>query len=184
MKPQSIHEPFKAKQCSECHVIEESNRIKDDINAACRSCHASLIESAPPGTHEAVKSGACVICHDPHQSPALHLVRVEAERMCFKCHSVEQIQTERHPPVARADCLICHAGHESDRPHLLRSLDSLRTWNGLGVQADGQSPDSGLDSRPARPVPPSSPLHPPPGEPARGDREPAPGPAPAPGRPP
>jgi predicted CXXCH cytochrome family protein len=119
-KPQSTHQPYKEKKCDQCHILTESNRVRDDIEQACRSCHQELIDKQPASAHEAVRQGKCVSCHHPHESPRPHLVRVTAEQMCYTCHKPADLQTPGHPPVTRADCLMCHNGHESEREHLLR----------------------------------------------------------------
>jgi predicted CXXCH cytochrome family protein len=121
-KPQSIHQPYKEQKCAECHILTESNRVKDDIDQACRSCHQDLIDQQQNASHQAVRDGHCVSCHHPHQSPRPHLVRVTAEQMCYTCHTPQDVQTPQHPPVTRADCLMCHQGHDSPRPHLLRPV--------------------------------------------------------------
>lgn len=135
-RPVSLHEPFVNRQCSQCHVVEELNRVRDDIDNACRSCHAPMIEAAAaatiardgrPGVHQALADGKCVSCHNPHQSPLPHLLRTTAEQMCVRCHTPADLQAGQHPAsMVRGDCLICHQGHASDRPHLLRDLTKPR----------------------------------------------------------
>lgn len=126
-EPVSRHKPFVDKQCGSCHVVEEQNRVKDDIDATCRSCHQQIIDAAAlpgSGVHQAVADGKCIHCHNPHQSPRRNLLRVTAERMCISCHAIEDLEKANHPgSMVRVDCLICHKGHHSERPHLLRTFE-------------------------------------------------------------
>jgi predicted CXXCH cytochrome family protein len=126
-KPQSVHKPFLDRQCAECHVVEQNNRVRDDIDAVCGKCHESVVAQAQApdsGVHEAVAKGKCISCHAPHQSPLKHLVRPSAEKMCVDCHEPQKLAEKNHPAaVVRADCLICHMGHQSKQPKLLRPWD-------------------------------------------------------------
>lgn len=119
-QPVSIHPPFMNHECQTCHVVEELNRVRDNIDAICQSCHANVVEQAPPTAHKAVRDGKCVACHNPHDSARPHLVRVTAQEMCYACHKPEETQTPQHPSATQSDCLLCHQGHHSDFPKLLR----------------------------------------------------------------
>jgi predicted CXXCH cytochrome family protein len=119
----STHKPFDQHKCTVCHVAGRQNEIVEKLDAVCVSCHEKVpaeAVAAPGKLHEAVRTGHCVNCHDPHKSPRPHLVRTTGERMCFSCHKLADIAKPNHPATASADCSICHAGHKSDRPHLLR----------------------------------------------------------------
>jgi len=119
-EPKSVHVPFKEQKCATCHDTEQVNRVRDNMDAICMSCHEQISHTASATAHQPIREGKCVACHHPHQSSRPHLVRVTAENMCYECHTVADVLTPQHPPTARADCLICHFGHESDRPKLLR----------------------------------------------------------------
>ena len=119
----STHKPYEERKCTLCHVAGQQNQIVDKLDAVCLSCHDKVAKEvvAPPAKlHEAVRTGHCINCHNPHQSTLPHLERTTGERMCFSCHKLADIRKPNHPDTASADCSICHAGHKSDRPHLLR----------------------------------------------------------------
>lgn len=127
-RPQSVHAPYQDRsQCRHCHIAEEGNRVRDDVDAACRDCHADLIEAAQApdsGVHAPIAEGQCISCHNPHESPRPNLLRTTAEQMCVDCHAPEALAEADHPAsVVRADCLICHKGHSSERPNLLRTFE-------------------------------------------------------------
>ena len=115
-------EPFHAEHtdCAMCHIAAESNRLVDNVDAQCLTCHGSLTEANDGQLHTAVAEGHCTACHTPHKSQREHLVHSTAEQMCLTCHSLEEIQTPTHPTVTRVDCLLCHGGHLTERDMLLR----------------------------------------------------------------
>lgn len=117
----SPHTVWDRKDCARCHVPERANKLVDDVNEVCLSCH-DAVRRAPPGQklHGAVQQGECTLCHTPHGSPLPHLIRPKGEAICYECHDPEEIRTRDHPRVYRANCLLCHAGHSSERAHLLR----------------------------------------------------------------
>ncbi len=106
--------------CSTCHLATESNALVKNVDQKCLGCHKEMTV-APAGKtlHAPVAMGRCTLCHTPHRSPLPHLVKPEAQKICFTCHKPDQL-TPPHPQVKRADCTICHEGHYSDRPHLLK----------------------------------------------------------------
>jgi predicted CXXCH cytochrome family protein len=121
-RPGVEHAPWRERKCTLCHLPEQSNAMVANLDAVCLSCHAKVLEGAPPKKlHKAVEEKHCVVCHAPHRSPLPALVRTNAEQMCYACHKVEETRKPGHPPVERADCLLCHKGHASEREHLLRT---------------------------------------------------------------
>ncbi|QNN20955.1 hypothetical protein HED60_01265 [Planctomycetales bacterium ZRK34] len=124
----SEHPTWNLTECSQCHMTDESNRLIDNIDKACATCHEDhLVETDQP-LHKAVTELQCTVCHTAHKSPRPNLIRPTAERVCFKCHKREEIQTLAHPNVTHVDCLACHTGHREERPHMLRE--------GIGVPGE------------------------------------------------
>lgn len=116
----SAHPEWERTDCAMCHIAAESNRLVDNVDAQCLTCHGSLTEANDGQLHTAVAEGHCTACHTPHKSQREHLVHSTAEQMCLTCHSLEEIQTPTHPTVTRVDCLLCHGGHRTERDMLLR----------------------------------------------------------------
>ncbi len=106
--------------CTTCHLPTQSNALVKDVDQKCLGCHKKA-DLAPTGKtlHAPVAMGRCTLCHTPHRSPLPHLVKPQAEKTCYSCHSPDEL-TPPHPEVVRADCTICHRGHYSERPHLLK----------------------------------------------------------------
>ncbi len=116
----SGHAAWDQSFCATCHLATKSNALVDDVDQKCLGCH-NKADLAPPGValHAPVAMGRCTLCHTPHRSPLPHLVKPQAEKTCYTCHSADEL-TPPHPEVVRADCTICHRGHYSERPHLLK----------------------------------------------------------------
>ncbi len=118
----STHAPWKDRNCSACHVPERANRLVEDIDGVCRSCHPSASLTTPGRElHTPVRQGKCTLCHAPHKSPRSNLVRVSGQDICYTCHEANEISNSNHPRVHSVDCLLCHAGHSSKREHLLKA---------------------------------------------------------------
>ena len=62
----------------------------------------------------------CASCHDPHGSPALHMVRgQDANDMCLRCHADKRGPfLWEHAPV-RENCVSCHDPHGSNNDRML-----------------------------------------------------------------
>lgn len=124
----SEHPTWNLTECSQCHMTDASNRLIDNIDKACATCHADRLEVTDQPLHKAVTELQCTVCHTAHKSPRPNLIRPTAEHVCFKCHKREEIQTLAHPNVTHVDCLACHTGHREQRPHMLRE--------GIGVPGE------------------------------------------------
>jgi predicted CXXCH cytochrome family protein len=117
----SQHAPWKEHKCAECHIVEQSYALIEDVNGACLKCHGKDDAVAvKEGLHAPVREGKCLSCHLSHESPRAHLVRPAGGKICFTCHKPQEIQGPNHPRVDRVDCLLCHKGHRSGRKHLLK----------------------------------------------------------------
>lgn len=119
----SPHAGWSKDLCSNCHIPEQSNMLREDADATCLTCHDLVNEAQTRGVelHEAVSEGKCTTCHTAHRSAMPKLIRTNAEQKCFACHKLEQVRTANHPDVTRVDCLLCHSGHHSNRPSLLKT---------------------------------------------------------------
>lgn len=104
--------------------------LADSAGAAqvnCFQCHARDGFTGSQ-VHEPVAAGQCQTCHNPHVSKHKGLLKEEAAKLCYGCHSELLTLAEEaavaHQPFADADCLACHAPHSSDRKGLIRTVDS------------------------------------------------------------
>ena len=143
----SEHSKWKKESCTKCHVPEESNKVLDNVDAVCLSCHEEVKKPIPGRKlHEPITKGKCIDCHLAHRSPLPKLIKPEAEKNCLGCHKLERIQKDSHLSVQRADCLLCHMGHSSPEKHLLNPVGAA-TRLGQQVGDEAAAGDDG-GSRP------------------------------------
>ncbi len=116
----SVHDPFAREQCDECH--RGRLRLSRADSDPCLRCHEG-IATEHAYTHGPVAAGACLWCHDPHESARPHLLRDADRALCTQCHAPELLDVHRVPAHADPDraCLECHTGHGGPRPYLLRA---------------------------------------------------------------
>lgn len=126
----SLHPPVRDRLCHQCHMLPERTagagwqaglpELVAPREELCRRCHAP-----PEGPHVHGPAGAqrCDLCHESHQSPFPHLLRVERqETLCRSCHQGELFLTSAaHEAYAPRDCIECHDPHASAIPFLLRA---------------------------------------------------------------
>jgi predicted CXXCH cytochrome family protein len=121
----SPHAKWSRDTCAQCHMMDESNVLREDVSTVCISCHESVLDTSAGPLHEAITQRQCLTCHVGHKSTREHLIRPHAERNCYNCHSEDEVRQSVHPNMIRADCLICHAGHHADRDKLVKPLVAL-----------------------------------------------------------
>jgi len=62
------------------------------------------------------------MCHNPHRTENVHLLRKPGSGVCLQCHtSVTMAGLDTHATDRCSDCVRCHDPHASDREHLLRA---------------------------------------------------------------
>ncbi|HEY8666769.1 MAG TPA: cytochrome c3 family protein [Tepidisphaeraceae bacterium] len=116
----SIHPPYRDGNCAGCHGSGDE-KLLNPGQELCLSCHKN-IRTAHEFMHGPVSAGACLWCHDPHQSSQAALLKAAAPQLCFQCHE-RQFLTRKVPEhaVKEKSCLDCHVGHGSSRPYLIRA---------------------------------------------------------------
>ncbi len=113
----SQHKPYAENKCKSCHSSEKPNG--DDIisNAPdlCYTCHKQY---SGKFTHSPTSLGACLLCHNAHESEHKSLLTEKQPNLCYLCH--EQLekkmtndQVSTHSP-AEDNCTACHDPHVSD----------------------------------------------------------------------
>jgi predicted CXXCH cytochrome family protein len=135
------HDPFAKEQCDECH--KGKLRMSRNDSAPCLRCHADQ-PNAHKYMHGPVAAGACLWCHNPHESAQPHLMRDSDRKVCGQCHTKEFFEgssVEAHLDAARA-CQECHTGHGSDSRFMLRPGADAST------PAPGDQPTPTPDSQP------------------------------------
>jgi len=117
----TIHEPFETGQCEACHG---SSFQRDTVvtSAVCADCH-DHVSGEHRFMHAAVVVGACLWCHEPHESAYSYLFKLEPREVCFQCHDMWvgfDVKTPEHTDETQS-CLECHSGHGSTESNLLHA---------------------------------------------------------------
>lgn len=117
--------------------------LAKDAVSLCFDCHEKKLFEGKV-VHAPVASGTCILCHDPHASDNLGLLRKPPAASCLECHAevaksphvVAGFSRAGHPlgeaepgRAAKEDplrpgrpfyCASCHEPHRSERPMLVR----------------------------------------------------------------
>jgi predicted CXXCH cytochrome family protein len=115
----SAHKPWKEERCEECHTRTLKMGSRD--SEVCLKCHAAKM-TEHERMHGPVAVGACLWCHNPHNSAYPHLLKGPAREVCAQCHSASMLSAEKAPAHAQENrsCLECHHGHGGDQRFFLR----------------------------------------------------------------
>jgi predicted CXXCH cytochrome family protein len=106
----------------------------------CLGCHKKELFQGKV-VHAPVESGKCQVCHNPHDSANVALLKMEPAALCLDCHSeinkgphvIAGFSRNGHPlgnekkvaqdplhPGKKFYCNSCHEPHRSERPKLNR----------------------------------------------------------------
>lgn len=113
-----FHRPFLENQCDSCHETKFSQRLVVRGKELCFSCHGDFTKDKKI-VHYPVSEGACIECHDPHQSPNKFLLKKAIPEICFSCHDEKDIKAN---PTHKGQnmCTDCHNAHASNEEKLLK----------------------------------------------------------------
>ena len=76
----------------------------------CYDCHTNYTAAERGFVHGPVAVGACLFCHDPHQSEYPHILLNNTQVICLKCHPAKDITgTRGHENIE--NCIGCHNPH-------------------------------------------------------------------------
>ena len=124
----SRHAPVR--DCSKCHrgsIRKREKQLIEPIPDLCYSCH-KVDYYRNPYVHGPVAVGACLFCHDPHQSGFLHLQKASQPDLCYQCHLRQDIQEiPGHQETKDVICTKCHDPHSSSKKKLIISRDKPRS---------------------------------------------------------
>lgn len=142
-----VHSVIAQAGCPACHeVAEQQGRwtVKPlaEGNELCFLCHDNKKPQPPaPGirNHQASIEGACLACHDPHESQYPFLLpgpvdNASENNFCFTCHAdvSELAKKKTVHGVLQMGCLTCHqthkggaAGEQEFAFHLTKSTPAL-----------------------------------------------------------
>ncbi len=116
----SKHRPWKEKNCLACHNFQADNKLKLPKNKICLMCHKNFIQGKY--VHGPVAVGACLACHNPHNSPNPSLLRRSLKTICYKCHKERRQAYRMHDRVISKGmyCINCHDPHSRNMHYFLK----------------------------------------------------------------
>jgi len=141
----SSHQPYLEERCTSCHLVHASDDpllLAAPEEMICLTCHKQGMPPEPEkpksaqedtksetgekgpvirSTHEPVKNGLCIQCHNGHDSQQERLLKQDPRTLCFTCHdkAVFTDITNSHPADPEKSCATCHKPHESENSALL-----------------------------------------------------------------
>lgn len=122
--------------------------LAKDATALCHDCHEAPLYVGKV-VHAPVATGTCLLCHDPHASEHLGLLRKAPYEQCLECHAevaraphvVAGFSRSGHPlgeaakgrppaedplrPGRPFYCASCHEPHRSELPRLMRHRNGM-----------------------------------------------------------
>ncbi|MFO0974137.1 MAG: cytochrome c3 family protein [Phycisphaerae bacterium] len=122
----SIHPPFAARRCRDCHQVPRVSELVQPWSARCGGCHPRVF--AGPVLHGPAGAMACNACHLPHLSTLPKLLRQFDPALCLSCHEptlkpmgaahadLARRCTECHDPHGGADLRLLRPGHAATAP--------------------------------------------------------------------
>ncbi len=109
-----FHPPFQERACTDCHNLEEGNRLLEQPPALCFNCHDDFSENYTY-LHGPVVSGNCTGCHNPHMASEKKLLERTGQDLCLYCHEQKDVfKNEAHEGIDDATCIECHNPHGGD----------------------------------------------------------------------
>lgn len=113
------HEPYKDKQCDNCHQTRGSNQLTEPQPELCYNCHDDFSEQYDV-LHGPVAGGYCTGCHNPHKSKIKKLLKSKGQQLCLNCHNKKDIMlNEIHFDIEDTSCIECHNPHGGDDRFLI-----------------------------------------------------------------
>lgn len=128
----NVHSPVAEGVCWSCHDPHSSDKKAllrkgpegADDPSSCLTCHKGDLAKSVGAKfpHEPFDKQDCVLCHDPHNSPNLRLLKADAITLCSSCHDLKEkkfVSAHEGKYIQYLGCADCHSGHSSNTKGLL-----------------------------------------------------------------
>ncbi len=113
------HPPYRDKECPECHVRSQGNRLREPMPGLCYQCHDDFTDEFA-FVHGPVVSGFCTQCHSPHSSKYKKLTLRKGQEVCLYCHQRSDVfANEVHDGIDDTVCWECHNPHGGEDRFIL-----------------------------------------------------------------
>lgn len=131
ISPDHVHAPAAMDECQACHTPIDGASHKfqkvSDSPTLCFKCHQDAVlqwrgeSKTPRSGHKPETAGKCLVCHNPHASTHMMLLRHGGDKaLCMGCHQKDvSLDGEVHQPIQKDGCLDCHREHGSEQANML-----------------------------------------------------------------
>jgi len=106
-----FHEPYRARECGDCHSTTGGNRLVMEQPDLCYQCHDDFSETYSH-LHGPVAGGYCTGCHHPHMAEYPKMLKRKGQDLCLYCHEKSDVfANDVHDGIDDSDCTDCHDPH-------------------------------------------------------------------------
>lgn len=160
-----VHAPFAAENCEACHKTRYRPGRNDP--SSCLACHEGIADKQA-WTHGAVAGGACLWCHNPHESSRKWLLRGPDRTICTQCHAASMMNGSKVPSHVdpTVGCIECHFAHGGENSLMLKPGATAHAMPPSALGAPGKddpAPSAGdapsPGATPRTPATPTTPSH-------------------------
>lgn len=115
VKPRFYTHPlYWQNRCGSCHGAN-GRLLRTVRQGLCQSCHFEKPEDKKKRVHGPVAVNGCLACHRYHKSEHPKLLVTDAQTLCFHCHEMGELTTDKHhATIETRRCIECHDPHGGD----------------------------------------------------------------------
>ncbi len=105
------HNPYRNRDCQQCHDDQNYSKLSKTEPDLCYKCHQNFREVFA-WVHGPVDGGYCSDCHDPHKSLNTYLLKRQGNAVCTLCHLESEVKKNPvHANASESECMKCHDPH-------------------------------------------------------------------------
>lgn len=124
-----FHEPYKNKNCTNCHAENSMGDIKETQPGLCYNCHNNF-DQIYSNLHGPIQNGYCTVCHHPHKAKNKNLLVSKGQNICFTCHDITAVNENNiHVNIEDLNCINCHNPHGGENKYNLKKNSCFKCHN-------------------------------------------------------